>query len=426
MQVFKFGGASVKDASAVKNVTNILKKFQNEPLLVVISAMGKTTNALEAVLDAYFYQKGDSFAQKGDSFALLDKVKEQHLDTTQQIIHDEEHPVYEQLNDIFGGIELRLRQAARAPYNFVYDQVVSAGELISTRIVSAYLQQESVRNTWIDARQFIRTDNTYREGQVNWAITEQRIRDEITALARQNMVITQGFLGGTIENLTTTLGREGSDYTAAIFAYSLGATKVSIWKDVPGVLNADPRLVPDAQQLSEISYHEAIEMTYYGAKVIHPKTIKPLQNKGITLVVRSFKDHDKVGTTIHKMEERQPLPPIVVIKKNQLLLSIATRDFSFVVEENLSNIYRLFAKHRIKTNLTQNAAISFSACIDYTPNRVKRLLADLEQHYKVLQNKNLSLITVRHYTPQAIQKHTENMDILLEQKSRETIQMVCR
>ena len=419
MQVFKFGGASVKDADAVKNVAGILQKYAGQPLVVVISAMGKTTNSFEAVMDAVFYQNGDATA-------LLDEVKKHHLAIVDQLVGDPHHQLYNHINDIFGQIKSRLSQAARAPYNFIYDQVVSAGELLSTRIVSAYLQEIGVYNTWVDARQFVRTDNTYREGQVNWDFTTQRIRNEIRELANQKLVITQGFLGGTIENLTTTLGREGSDYTAAIFAFSLDADQVTIWKDVPAVLSADPRLVPNAEKLTTISYHEAIEMTYYGAKVIHPKTIKPLQNKGITLVVRSFVEHGEPGTTIRHLEEELPLPPVIVIKKDQLLLSISTRDFSFVAEENLSNIYRYFAKHRIKTNLSQNAAISFLACIDHTPNRSARLLEDMQEEYEVQTEESLELVTIRHFTSEAIEKHTGGMEILLEQKSRDTIQMVCK
>lgn len=420
MRVFKFGGASVKDADAIRNVADILKKYVGTDLVVIISALGKTTNALEAITDAYMQQTGKAME-------LLQALKDQHLAISRALIANPNDPLYNDLDALCNTVAAMLSRRPQATYNFVYDQIVSLGELLSTRIVGAYLNTQGIATEWLDVRQLIRTDNTYREGQIQWKQTIQQVLNDITPLlAQQKIVLTQGFLGGTIEGFTTTLGREGSDYTAAVFANILDADNMTVWKDVPGILNADPRLSADAVKIPQLSYYEAIEMTYYGAHVIHPKTIKPLQNKGIPLHVRSFLKPDEDGTVISKEIDitTVALPPIIVIKPKQLLLSVVSKDFSFMAEENLSRIYEAFAHNRIKTNLTQNAAISFSACIDDTPNRTKELLTVLEEDYTVRRNEGLDLVTIRHYTPEAIAQQIKGKEVLLEQKSRHTIQML--
>lgn len=421
MRVFKFGGASVKDAPAIKNVATILKQYVGTPLVVIISALGKTTNALEAITDSHVQQTGQAPS-------LLQALQEQHLAICRELIADPQHQLYTDVAALCNTIAAMLNRPPQATYNFVYDQIVSLGELLSTRIVSAYLQTQGIACYWIDVRQLIGTDNTYREGQIQWKRTAQQINSIVPAIADKEIVLTQGFLGGTIEGFTTTLGREGSDYTAAVFANVLNAQSMTVWKDVPGILSADPRLMPSAVKIAQLSYYEAIEMTYYGAHVIHPKTIKPLQNKGIPLHVRSFLNPNEDGTVVSKEMDNLAvsLPPVVVIKPNQLLLSVVSKDFSFIAEDNLSRIYEAFAKHRIKTNLTQNAAISFSACIDDTPNRIKELWSELEEDYTVKRNGGLTLVTIRHYTPEAIVQQTNNREVVLEQKSRQTIQMLVR
>lgn len=423
MQVFKFGGASVKDAAGIKNVAGILATFKGEPLVVVVSAMGKTTNALEEVVSAYANETGT--AQE-----LLNKVRLAHFEAADELFAgDKLHSVYADMDKILSRIEEMFEKKPMAAYNFIYDQIVSAGELLATLLVSAYLNYTGVPNHWLDVRNCIKTDNTYREANVNWEVSNWQVREKLLPLLTQNaMVVTQGFIGATIEYFTTTLGREGSDYTAAVFANMLDAESMTVWKDVPGILSADPRLVPDAVQIPKLSYYEAVEMTYYGAQVIHPKTIKPIQNKGIPLIVRSFIHPQNPGTTIHTEDTVNPkeIPPIVVIKKNQLLLNVRSKDFSFVAEENLSGLYNLFAKHRVKANLSQNAAISFSACIDNVPYKVEPLITELKANYNERIFANLELITIRHYTPEAIERFSRGREVLLEQKGQTTVQLVVR
>lgn len=422
MKVFKFGGASVKDAAAMRNVAYILQQYKAQPLVVIISALGKTTNALEAVTDAYYHQTGKAIE-------LLDQIKVQHHAIAQELIDDEQNPVFADLNLIIQTCIDFMAQPPLGVYHFIYDQIVSLGELLSTRIVAAYLNTAGIATEWLDVRQLLRTDNTYREGQIQWKESTRRTLQNVPALASKKIVLTQGFLGGTPEGFTTTLGREGSDYTAAVFANILDADSMTVWKDVPGILNADPRLMPDAVRIEQLSYYEAIEMTYYGAHVIHPKTIKPLQNKGIPLHVRSFVKPNEDGTVVSAQAADLGafnLPPVVVVKSQQLLVTVTSKDFSFMAEDNLSRIYELFARHRVKTNLTQNAAISFSACIDYTPNRIGELMDELASDYVVRRNEGLQLVTIRHYTPDAIERQTLGKEVLLEQKSRHTIQMVLR
>lgn len=422
LHVFKFGGASVKDAAGVRNVAEIIAQFKDDHrIVVIVSAMGKTTNALETVVDAYYYQKGNAAD-------LLNQIKEQHFAISRELFGHDFHPVFTLLEQTFATVAQRFSHPPSPAYSYEYDQIVSLGELAATLIVADYLNECRVAIEWLDARRLLRTDNTYREGQLNWKESAKRVLSVLPKmLDNDKVIITQGFMGGTIEGFTTTLGREGSDYSAAIFANLLDADAMTVWKDVPGILSGDPRIIDNTVLIPVLSYYEAIEMTYYGAHVIHPKTIKPVQNKGIPLYVRSFLNPLADGTIVQTdLPNGTVLPPVVVIKKNQLLLSVQSNDFSFMAEENLSDIYELFAQHRIKTNLTQNAAISFSACIDNTPNRIQKLLEELEINYTVRKNDGLELITIRHFTPEAVAQHTKGREILLEQKSRHTIQMVVK
>jgi aspartate kinase len=417
MRVFKFGGASVKDAEAVKNVASIIHNHDGR-LVVVISAMGKVTNALEKVANAYYYKK-DDLAR------CIDEVKQYHHNIMQQLFVAS-HPVYVTVNNLFVEIEWTVEELPRS-YGFVYDQIVSIGELVSTAIISAYLNDIGIKNTWLDARSCIQTDNNYRNGNIDWELTDKLVNEIVGNTFKQTQVIiTQGFIGGTSENYTTTLGREGSDYTAAIFAYCLNAENVTIWKDVSGVLNADPKFFSDAQKLEQISYHDAIELTYYGATVIHPKTIKPLENKNIPLYVKSFIKPDSSGTVIGKDLQTKPFIPSYIFKSNQVLISIAATDFSFIAEDCLSKIFGLFAKAGCKINLMQNSAISFSVCVDNDPFTLPDLLMELKKEYRVLYNDNLVLYTIRHYNTFTLEQLTKDREILLEQRSRNTAQVVMR
>ncbi len=419
MRVFKFGGASVKDADAIRNVAAILEGYKNEKLVVVISAMGKTTNGLEAVTNAYY-------DQTGEATALFEAIKDELLATAAELFEVVPEALKEDLAGIFTKIEEWVNEHHRVPFNFIYDQIVSAGELLSTTLISHFLSSKGIANQWLDIRKYIKTDNTYREGQVNWSLTTANVQAGFIPVLEKQLIVTQGFLGGTVENFTTTLGREGSDYTAAILSNALNADSMTVWKDVPAILNADPRVIKDTIPIPRLSYYEAVEMTYYGAKVIHPKTIKPLQNKNIPLHVRSFIDTAEVGTTIHGDETRDLLPTIIVFDRDQLLLSISSKDFSFMAEDNLAHIYQLFAKYRIKTNLSQNGAISFKACIDYKPNRIKELLIDLLKDYNLQTTANVEIVTLRHYTPTSVKLYTKGRDVLMTQKGRDTVQMVVK
>lgn len=418
MFVYKFGGASVKDANGVVNLANIIKKNQQQQLLVVVSAMGKTTNALEELTHAYI--NGGSKTHQ-----LLESIKQYHYQIVDGLF-DKNHPVYNDLNNTFVEIEWMLEDEPQDDADFIYDQIVSIGELASTRIINAYLNLSGVKSTWLDARGYIHTDNTYREGLVDMAKSCSSIQQDVPALLQKGIVITQGFLGGTSENFTTTLGREGSDYTAAIFAACLGAESVTTWKDVPGILNADPKLFSDTVKFDELTYNEAIEMTYYGATVIHPKTIKPLQNAGIPLLVKPFGNPDAAGTVIKEEAETRFNKPIIIVKSGQTLLSVSAKDYSFISEDHLSDIFRLFARNHVHINLMQTSALSFTVCFNVQDDRFARLLADLGQDYRVKYNDNLTLITLRHYQQEALQELTKNKTILLEQISRNTAQVVVR
>ena len=417
-KVFKFGGASVKDAEAIRNVVGIMKNYPSDKLVVVVSAIGKTTNGLEELWKAY--TRGG-----GETTAILQSLQEAHLRIANDLF-EAGHPVFDRLNDLWVTIEWIIEEEPHPDQNYTYDQIISVGELLSSTILSAFLQQESVSNTWMDARDVIITDDNYREASVLWDRVEARCASKVIPLFdKANVIVTQGFIGSTIDNNTTTLGREGSDYTAAIFGYALNASGVWIWKDVPGILTADPKHFNNVIKIERLTYREAIEMTYYGAKVIHPKTIKPIQNKLIPLHVRSFIDPEVDGTLISAMDELK-LPPIIVLEDNQAMLHISSKDFSFIGEHHLSRIFGLLAKYHLKINLMRNTAISFSVCFQYDERKVNRFLDELGDEFAVTIDKELELITIRHYNTVTVKEMKKNKVILFEERIRDTIQMVTR
>jgi aspartate kinase len=419
MKIFKFGGASVKDAEGVKNLAKVLSLYTNEKLLVVVSAMGKTTNALERLTKAYYFKNEDAFA-------ILQEVKNYHYEILKNLFEDKNHPIFDEINNAFVEIEWAIEDAPTGSFDYEYDQIVSVGEILSTKIVSAYLFHIGVQTSLLDARDVIKTDNTYREGKINWEQTEKLAQKLIPELfAKNQVIVTQGFIGGTSENFTTTLGREGSDYTAAILAWCLNAQDVTIWKDVAGVMNADPKWFDNTVVIEQISYNDAIELAYYGASVIHPKTIQPLQNKKIKLFVKSFINPNLKGTEISEWQNPLPIPSFI-FKVNQVLISIMPKDFSFIAEENLRDIFNLFSAHRVKINVMQNTAISFSVCVDDDEIRIPQLIAELQKTFKVLYNKGVELATIRHYNQETIERVSVDKEILLELKSRNTVQLVMK
>lgn len=416
MKIFKFGGASVKDAEGIKNVFNLLNTVGANEVLLVISAMGKTTNALEVVVKNYF-EKSSAF------HASLQEVRKYHNQILLDLFEDEEHEVFFTVNSHLADLEYFLRSNKSPNYNFVYDQVISYGEIVSTTIVSYYLNEKGLKNNWIDVRNFIKTDTNYRDANVDWEQTKKLISKGIKS---KTINITQGFIGSDPNNFTTTLGREGSDYTAAIFAYCLSAESVTIWKDVPGVLNADPRYFENAVLLNQISYKEAIELAFYGASVIHPKTLQPLQRKEIPLYVKSFINPLLPGTSVSKGEDLEPKTSCFIVKKNQLLLSLSSIDFSFIMEENISEIFALFHQYKMKVSLIQNSAISFSVCMEDKFGNFNELRAILAKKFKVSYNENVSLYTIRHFTKEAAEMVEKDKVVLLKQISRETMQVVTK
>ncbi|QNK63323.1 aspartate kinase [Pedobacter sp. PAMC26386] len=418
MQVFKFGGASVVNAEAIKNLVAIIQQAEKENLLIVVSAMGKITNKLETLSNAYV-------AGKNNTHELLEEIKAYHFNILNDLFSNHDHPVFNDIANTFVEIEWLLEEEASDAPDYIYDQIVSIGEVLSTKIVAAYLNESGLPAIWADARNFIKTDNTYREGMVEWDKTELEIQRNLVPLLEKNIVVTQGFIGSTSENFTTTLGREGSDYSAAIFCSCLNAISLTIWKDVPGVLNADPKWFDETERIPQLSYHDAIELTYYGATVIHPKTIKPLQNKNIPLYVRSFLHPISEGTVINDIKSALPIPSFI-FKVNQVLISILPKDFSFIIEENLSDIFSLFHKHKVKVNTMLNSALSFSVSVDHDEEKIENLIKDLSFLYKVKYNKGLELVTIRYYNQDTINRVTVNKDILLEVKSRHTCQIVMK
>ncbi len=416
MKVFKFGGASLIDAEGFRNVKQILEFYKQEELVVVVSALGKTTNALEQIAKAYS-------KKTGEAIELLNNLRQHHFEILSSLL-PKNHSAFDDLNNSFVEIDWILEDEPSDSIDYIYDQIVSIGEMACTKMLAAFLNENGLKIQWMDARDFIKTDNNYREGKIYWDITERNCKEKIPPILKQGWVLTQGYIGGTSENLTTTLGREGSDYSAAVIAYCMDAESVTIWKDVPGVLNADPRYFPNSKKIDELSYKEAIEMTFYGATVIHPKTMKPLQNKNIPLFVKSFLHPELKGTFISENVGNENTIPILVLKPEQILISVSPKDFSFMDEENLEKIFNLMVKHRVHFNMMQNAAISFSFCADHIPQRINPFLEDLSSQYKILTNDGLQLLTIRHYNDEVIQQQTENRKILLEQKTRQTIQMV--
>lgn len=418
MQVFKFGGASVKDAAGVKNVCEIIRAHSRPENVIVISAMGKVTNSLEQITDAIL-------GNAANIDLLISQLKEQHFQIAQELFPSAK-PVLDAIESLIAEIYWVAEEAQLKNYDYEYDQIVSIGELLSTRIVAAYLNASGIPCEWIDARDLIRTDDSFREGQVDWRTTEAQIHAAYNKIRTQKpgfLMLTQGFIASTSDNTSTTLGREGSDYSASIIAYCLNASEVVIWKDVPGVLNADPRIFPQAELLHEISYYDAIEMTYYGATVIHPKTIKPLQNKNIPLRVKSFLNPLEAGTLIGNTELRNEKPTFIR-KPEQVLVSISPRDFSFIIEENISEIFREIAKRRIKVNLMQNSALNFSLCLNNEKSKIDAFRESLNERYRVRYNESCELLTIRNYSDELTGAHTTGKYILLEQKSRNTIQLV--
>jgi len=415
MKIFKFGGASVKDADGVRNVFELLKTVGHQDTLIVISAMGKTTNAMETLVDHYFNAPA-SLTQ------TLLGVKKQHLDIMKALFEQEQGPVFDTVNTLFETLKNFLSHNKSTNYSFVYDQVVSYGELLSTQIVAHYFAAQGLQNQWLDARTCIKTDTYYRDANLDWETTTQLIQQKIP---QKELVITQGFIGSDENNFTTTLGREGSDYSAAIFGYALNAESVTIWKDVPGVLNADPRHFDNTTLLHQISYREAIELAFYGASVIHPKTLQPLQRKEIPLFVKSFENPTAPGTAVMKGKTLVPQTPCFILKREQVLLRLSSLDFSFIVEDNISAIFALLHQYQMRVELLQNSAISFSVCINNKYGRLEELVTALRARFKVEVSEHVDLYTIRHFDREAIHR-IKNYDrpILLEQRTQETAQFV--
>lgn len=410
MKVFKFGGASVKDAESVKNVGKVLEYQGFEKTLLVVSAMGKTTNALEVVVENYF--------KKQDYQIEIEKIKQTHLEITKGLF-SEGHRIFSEVALFFDDLEAFLRRNKSPNYNFVYDQVVSCGEMISSKILSEYLNEQQFSNIWLDARDYIKTDDSYREGIVNWEKTEKNI----TQLSPNQSYVTQGFIGSEENHFTVTLGREGSDYSAAIFAYCLNADAMTIWKDVPGVMTGDPRKFEKVTLLSHISYEEAIEMAYYGASVIHPKTLQPLQQKNIPFFVKSFVEPQKPGTKVGNAPNNQR-EESYILKEHQILMHISTRDFSFIAEEHLSQVFNLFAKHKVKVSLMQNSAISLALCLEDKFGKIEEVNQVLQQQFNTQVVNNVSLYTVRNANMDQLSAFYAHKKILLEQISKQTVQIV--
>lgn len=413
MLVYKFGGASVNSADAVRNMGTIVQQQETRPLVIVVSAMGKTTNLLEQVVPGV--------CNDNQRAERLQAIRNYHLTIAHALIPDRHHPLYPALDQLFNALTLCC-EAAPKDYNYDYDQTVPYGELLSTTIVSHYLQFIGLDNRWVDIRQVIATDSSHREGHVDWGKTLQNCR---TAFQEENgLFVTQGFIAGSNDGYTSTLGREGSDYSAAILSYCLDATEMVIWKDVPGFLNADPKYFQNTVKIEQIPYNEAIELAYYGASVIHPKTVKPLQNKAIPLHIRSFLQPTAPGSTVGDYRVIQPLTPLYIFKNKQILISIQPRDFSFIAEENLQTIFAALAALNIRVNLMQNTALSFSICIDDNPILLERLTERLQHMFNVRYNRNLQLITIRYYTAEIIDDIVAGRNILLQQRTRSTTQLV--
>ena len=414
MKIFKFGGASVKDSDGVKNLVKILNYLGQQQTLIVISAMGKTTNSLELLVKNYFDNKDDLQYSLNEVFNFHNKI----LD---DLFKEDNHQIFSDVKEVFDNLRGFLKRNKSPDYSFVYDQVVSFGEILSTKIINSYLNYSNIRCNWVDARVLIKTDSKYRDANLNWEITKASISKNIDT---KLLNITQGFIASDANNFSTTLGREGSDYTAAIFAYCLNAESVTIWKDVPGVLNADPRVFKKPQLLNQISYTEAIELAFYGASVIHPKTLQPLQKKEIPLYVKSFLNPEGKGTSISRGTKIDPLIPCFIVQRNLNLLKLSSLDFSFIVEDNISDIFQILHENKMKVDLIQNSAISFSVCVYDKYSRLKELISILKATFKVECTENVSLFTIRHFNENSSGEILKNNTLLLEQRTKETLQLV--
>lgn len=415
MKVFKFGGASVKDADSVRNLARIIESHKSEKLIVVVSAMGKMTNAFEWLIHSFCYQSSSTKES-------LDHIVDFHNTILWDLFPDKKEKVYVAINELFYQLQEVLEKGRDTDYDQTYDSIIGFGELLSTTIVSHFLSKESISNCWLDARSLIKTNSDFRQAMVNWEETEKNIQANLT----HSIIVSQGFIGSDKNGNMTSLGREGSDFTAAIFGYCAKAESVTIWKDVEGVLNADPKHFPEASKIDKMSYREAIELSYYGATVIHPKTIKPLENKLIPLYVKSFIHPENEGTVVQKSMEFDALLPSYIFIENQILVSISPKDFSFIAEDNLSFIFAKLAEAKIKVNLIQNSALSFSVCFENSTNKVEHLFSLLKGTFDVRYNDEATLLTIRHYNEEVLTKMTANKTILLEQKSRNSARFVLR
>ena len=414
MRIYKFGGASVKDASGVKNLVKILNELGNDKTLIVVSAMGKMTNSLEFIVKNYFENQKELEYSLNEIFVF-------HNNILNELFSENNHPIYSEIKEIFENLKVFLKRNKSPNYSFVYDQVVSFGEIVSTKIINSYLNYVNIKSNWLDSRLLIKTDSKYRDANLNWQVTQNNISNRVN---NSVLNITQGFIASDDNNFSTTLGREGSDYSAAIFAYCLNAESVTIWKDVPGVLNADPRVFKKPQLLNKISYTEAIELAFYGASVIHPKTLQPLQQKEIPLYVKSFLNPSGNGTAISRGTKIDPLIPCFIVQRNLNLLKLSSLDFSFIVEDNISDIFQILHENKMKVDLIQNSAISFSVCVYDKYSRLKELLSILKATFKVECTENVSLFTIRHFNENSSDEILKNNKLLLEQRTNETLQLV--
>ncbi|MBL7110997.1 MAG: aspartate kinase [Bacteroidales bacterium] len=418
MIVFKFGGASVKEANAVRNVASVLNRYPEDKIVVVISAMGKTTNAMEVIVDHYFH---------GRKKELIDAIQERkkfHLEIVNDLFPDPKNRFHSEIEALFGKLEERLEKPPTMNYDFDYDQIVPYGELISTTIVSAFLNDSGLDNQWIDIRKYLKSNNTFREARIDWELSEKLMTGALN-FKKTRLYITQGFIASTINDITTTLGREGSDFTAAIIAHLLRAEYVTIWKDVPGVLNADPKWFDNTIKLDKISYLDAIELAYYGASVIHPKTIKPLQNRNINLYIKSFIHPGEEGTLVGNLTYDKLIPSFI-FNMDQVLIRISPKDFSFIAEDSLETIFGYLSKHGVKIELMQNSAVSFQICINNDKRKVRNLIDDLEKEFKVTYETGLELITIRYFDQSTIDRVMINKELLLKQTYKQNIQLIVR
>jgi len=418
MIVFKFGGASVKSADAVKNIVEILKRYSRDKIVVVVSAMGKTTNAIERIIDHYSEGRSEELKKE------YDELKTYHLEVVNGLFEDREHPVYSDVEKLFGDLDQRLAKPPTLNYDFDYDQLICFGELLSTTIIAHFLNASDVPTRWMDIRRSLKTDNTWREAKVDWELSDRLVNSHFV-FNGERILITQGFLGSTINDQTTSLGREGSDYTAAILAYMLKAESVTIWKDVPGVLNADPKYFDDTVLLKELSYLDAIELAYFGTSVIHPKTIKPLQNKNINLHVKSFVDPDAPGTLVGNLSYNS-LTPSFIFRMDQVLIRTSPLDFSFINENNLEEIFGILGRHGMKINLMQNSAISFKMIVNNDKRKLRAVIDELEQKFKVAYQTGLELVTIRYFDQSTIDRVMINKELIVEQRGVQNIELLIR